>query len=567
MRPIVPGNEPGLVELQKATNGKASPRWGTAYLPILIAALSVVVATLFIVHTYSVFSQTFDEGEHLAAGMEWLDTGSYSYDPLNPPLSRVAVALGPYLAGARSQGNPNVWNEGNAILAYQGHYQRTLTLARLGILPFFWLACFVLWRFMVRYYGPWPAASAVVFFAFCPPVLANASVATTDLAFTAMFFCAFLCFWNFLQAPKLSSAVLAGLTVGLALLCKLSGLSYLAIAGAALYIYCLIQKRPAPSWKYLGVASLTLVLVIWAGYRFSVGPILHEGQVRAVEAAELSKLPPAVAKVFFFRWVPAPEFFKGLAEAFGLSAKKRIGYLFGQTYFGGRWYFFPVAIAVKTPIALLLLAIIGAARAIIRPRLLAVAVPLIGIAGPLFVAMVSPVNLGLRHILVIYPFLAMLAALGFFKLWQINGGRERMFAGRGVAVILVLWSIVTCVRAAPDFIPYFNEFAEPYASTILIDSDFDWGQDLKQLAAVLQQQHIDSFWVAYEGSADLKRPDLGLPAWQPLLPNQKPSGWIAISEFNIKTEPGDFGWLEKYKPQRIVGKTIRLYHFDVPPAD
>ncbi len=283
---------------------------------MLIAVLSVVVATLFIVHTYSVFSQTFDEGEHLAAGMEWLDTGSYSYDPLNPPLSRVAVALGPYLAGARSQGNSNVWNEGNAILAYQGHYQRTLTLARLGILPFFWLTCFVLWRFMVRYYGCWPAALAVVFFAFCPPVLANASVATTDLAFTAMFFCAFLCFWNFLQAPKLSSAVLAGLTVGLALLCKLSGLSYLAIAGAALYIYCLVQKRPAPSWKYLGVASLTLVLVIWAGYRFSVGPILHEGQVRAVEAAELSKLPPPVAKLFFFRWVPAPEFFKGLAEAF-----------------------------------------------------------------------------------------------------------------------------------------------------------------------------------------------------------------------------------------------------------
>jgi hypothetical protein len=179
----------------------------------------------------------------------------------------------------------------------------------------------------------------------------------------------------------------------------------------------------------------------------------------------------------------------------------------------------------------------------------------------------SPVNLGLRHILVIYPFLAMLAAVGFFWLWQMSGGRGKTVAGRSVAAALILWSIVTCVRAAPDFIPYFNELAVPYASSILIDSDFDWGQDLKRLAAVLQQQHVDSFWVAYEGSADLKRPDLGLPAWQPLLPNQKPSGWIAISEFNIKTAPEDFGWLEKYKPQRMGGKTIRLYHFDTAPAD
>ncbi|MGB8886851.1 MAG: phospholipid carrier-dependent glycosyltransferase [Candidatus Korobacteraceae bacterium] len=564
MRPLVPPREPGSVDWQKSATDRR--RWDVL-LPALIAVLSVFVATLLIVHTYSVFSQTFDEGEHVAAGMEWLDTGSYSYDPLNPPLARIAVALGPYLDGARSQGNPNVWNEANAILEYQGHYQRTLTLARLGILPFFWLACFVLWRFMVRYYGRWPAALAVVFFVFCPPVLANASVATTDLAFTAMFFWAFLCFWNFLQAPKLSSAILAGLTIGLALLAKLSGLSYLAVAGLALYVYALTKKQPAPSWKYFGVASLTLVLIIWAGYRFSVGPILHEGQVRSVEAAELSKLPPAVAKVFFFRWVPAPEFFKGLAEAFGLSTKKRIAYLFGQTYFGGRWYFFPVAIAVKTPIPFLLLAILGAARAFVRPRLPGVAVPLIGIAGPLFVAMVSPVNLGLRHILVIYPFLAMLAALGFFWLWQVSGSRRKTLAYQGAAAILVVWSIVTCFRAAPDFIPYFNELAAPYASSILIDSDFDWGQDLKRLSAVLQQQHVDSFWVAYEGSANLKRPSLGLPPWQPLQPNQKPSGWIAISEFNIRTRPEDFGWLGKYKPQRTVGKTIRLYHFNTAPAD
>lgn len=546
-------------------DGAAVPRQLTAYLPVVIAVASVLVATLLIVLTYSVFDQTYDEGEHLAAGMEWLDHGTYTYDPLNPPLARVAVALGPYLAGARSQGYPNVWNEGNAILEYQGHYERTLTLARLGILPFFWFASFVLWRFMKRYFARWPAALAVFLFAFCPPVLANASVATTDMAFTAMFFWAFVCFWNFLQDPKPSSAVLAGISVALALLCKLSGLTYLAVAGAGLYVYCLLRERRTPSWKYVGIVVAVLAFMIWAGYRFSVGPILQDGHLRPVEIEELGKLPDPVVKLFFVHGVPAPEFFKGMAEAFGLSQKKRPGYLFGQVYMGGRWDFFPVAIAVKTPIPFLLLAMIGVVRSRVRPRNPAAAVPLIGVAGPLFVAMMSPVNLGLRHILVIYPFLAMLGAWGLFWLWEASGGGAKMFACRSIAAILVVWSIVIPLRAAPDFIPYFNELAAPHASSILIDSDFDWGQDLKRLAAVARQEHVDSMWIAYEGSADLRRQ--GLPPWQPLLPNQKPSGWIAVSEYKIKAEPQDFGWLEQYKPVRMVGKTIRLYHFDVAPTN
>jgi hypothetical protein len=53
----------------------------------------------------------------------------------------VAVALGPYLAGSRSFGKPSFYNEGAAILYAAGHYDRNLAMARLGVLPFFWVAC------------------------------------------------------------------------------------------------------------------------------------------------------------------------------------------------------------------------------------------------------------------------------------------------------------------------------------------------------------------------------------------------------------------------------------------
>jgi hypothetical protein len=46
-------------------------------------------------------SHTWDEPEHLAAGLELLDRGRYDYDTQHPPIARVLVALGPYLAGAR----------------------------------------------------------------------------------------------------------------------------------------------------------------------------------------------------------------------------------------------------------------------------------------------------------------------------------------------------------------------------------------------------------------------------------------------------------------------------------
>ena len=47
--------------------------------------------------------------------MEWLQYGTYTFEPLHPPLARVAVALGPYLAGLRLKDHGNLWTEGNEL--------------------------------------------------------------------------------------------------------------------------------------------------------------------------------------------------------------------------------------------------------------------------------------------------------------------------------------------------------------------------------------------------------------------------------------------------------------------
>src|SRR6202051_1823270 len=92
----------------------------------------LALGTLPIIGTYPVFSHTTDEPAHIAAGMELLDRGSFTYERQHPPLARLAVAFGPYLLGARSHGASYIIDEGLAILYTSGDYQQTLGAARLG---------------------------------------------------------------------------------------------------------------------------------------------------------------------------------------------------------------------------------------------------------------------------------------------------------------------------------------------------------------------------------------------------------------------------------------------------
>src|SRR3954466_10154195 len=61
-----------------------------------IAFAAVLLASIRIVATYTVFNHTMDEPAHIGAGMEWLDKGTYTWERQHPPLARVASALGPY---------------------------------------------------------------------------------------------------------------------------------------------------------------------------------------------------------------------------------------------------------------------------------------------------------------------------------------------------------------------------------------------------------------------------------------------------------------------------------------
>src|SRR3984893_10872068 len=109
-----------------------------------------VLGTLPIIGTYTVFSHTTDEPAHIAAGMELLDRGAFTYEQQHPPLARLAAAIGPYLFGARSQGAGYIIDEGLAILYSSGDYLQTLRAAWLGVLPFFIVLVGITWTWAHR---------------------------------------------------------------------------------------------------------------------------------------------------------------------------------------------------------------------------------------------------------------------------------------------------------------------------------------------------------------------------------------------------------------------------------
>jgi hypothetical protein len=160
-------------------------------------------------------------------------------------------------------------------------------------------------------------------------------------------------------------------------------------------------------------------------------------------------------------------------------------------------------------------------------------------------ALTSRINIGIRHVLPLYPVLAIIAAYAAVTLWK---------KSRAATVVLLGWFFVAGIVAHPDYLPYFNELAR-HPEEIATDSNLDWGQDLLRLEQVVRRERIPHLYLSYFGSADWRRH--GIPA-EDLPRDRRVRGWVAVSEMQLKFG-GGFPWLEEHEPVMRVGKSIRLY--------
>ena len=535
----------------------------------------IAIAVARIAATYAVFNGTYDEPIHIACGMEWLQWGTYTCEPQHPPLARVAVALGPFLKGLRlgarlsapDQRPRSLTEEGNAILYSEDHYWSHLTWARLGTLPFLVLLCVVTFLWARRWFcqGFSEAAGfwAVLLLVCTSPILGHAGLATNDVACAAGAAFALYQFLRWLEEPRTSRCLWWGFATAFAILCKFSNIPFLLTCYAVGFMVTIrgdFRRRSAQ----IGLAACVVFALSWATYRFTlIPPVVFYGQHHPVIDGMLSTRPllHTVWNSVMTTSLPLSEATMGVLDVFVHNTVGHDSYLLGQWSQSGWWYFFPVVLAVKSPIGLLALAICGWWFVLRRWRetdwkqswqqVLTVVFPL----TILLVCMLARIDLGVRHILPIYPLLAIAGGQAVTDLFR----RSRYAAV--VTVLLVAWVIGDSVRAHPDYLAHFNEFAGSHPERILCESDLDWGQDLHRLSQRLKERGIQEVSIAYFGTALLEK--AGLPHYASLSSTQPSRGYIAASLHDLNLDfkkDGSFAWLKSYTPVERIGKSIDLFY-------
>jgi len=486
-------------------------------------------------------SATYDEGVHLTAGYRYWKTRKFNLNMEHPPFQKLLSAAPLLAAGPPLPADPK-------LLVDQTEYARTFLyegpmdagrMLLMGRAPTMVLSLFLLvavaWAGR-RFFGAPAALAAVWLCALDPNLIAHGRYVTNDLASTLFYFLTVVLWISYLEAPSWPKAIGTGAALGLALATKFS---MLLLPLVLLVILAFRWRTAVRSLAGLAVVCIVGLTVMLATY----GP----ESWRTIRGRTIDASPETIAGVKF----PPHNYVTGLRTLMDHNREGHPSYLLGEKGEQGWWYYFPVVFAVKSPTALLILVALSVwrFRSFRALALLAAALIYFG------VTMTSHINLGVRHLLPIYPFLYLLGASVLWPRW------------RAAVLALILLQAGETLAVYPDYLGYFNIPAGgPKAGPkYLLDSNIDWGQDLKKLKVYMDRNHTSKVCLEYFGTA--------MPKYYGIEQEYLPRTWDkdelerldclgAISVTLLKDlyiKPGSFEWLRQRSPIGVVGSSIYLY--------
>jgi hypothetical protein len=530
-------------------------------------------------------SQTFDEAAHVAAGYCYIAKGDFRLNVEHPPLSKELAGLAVYFRyHLPFDPKPELWEKADEWMIGRDFLYRSSVsgeeILRVARLPNLFLGAVLVgligwWSY--RLWGAWPAILAAGLAAFDPNLIAHAGLVTTDLPITFFIFLTVYLLWEFQIRPTSVRLVAVGIACGLTLATKFTGLLVLIIIGLLFLLQIYSQGKAEERSDF----SARL-------------PGLLPPFRRIVLIALL------VVPVFYFIY-GFPAWAQGIRYQLGRSESGDPHFYFlGELTTRGSLAYLPVAFLIKTPVGTLLmlassLLLWGVAcfrgprsSGLVRPPVDGAAnawhpicdrrTALFLLVPPVvyFVAMAATrVNLGLRYILPVYPFLfvwaARAGAIGFTHTLTSTVARLGTIAALGLTAVFSL-------MIAPHQLAYFNELVggPDQGHRYLSDSNLDWGQDLKGLKTFMDREGIPVIYLSYFGTAPPS--DWGiryqyLPGWveniqDPDLKERVPESsrqFLAISIVNLQgiyfgNQSNRYQWLQEYrKPLTTIGHSIYVY--------
>lgn len=510
---------------------------------LVAAALLIAFFLARLLHVADSTSLTVDEPHYIGTALYLWETGDYHFARSlrqHPPLAYHLAGL-PLLAFSWSD-LPAEPYLGPELLRRDEPGPRWVRLA--SRLPFAllggWgaLLCFLWARELAGDRAGW---IALWLYSFSPLVLAHSALAHSDLPVSIFFLQTLYAFWRHCRRPSPARLLVVGLSLGLTLASKLSGV-LLPVALLPLWILEARRRGPGRVAAELVGVGLLAAGVLWAAYGGSLA--LAEGSAAGGR--------------------PLPGYLQAFLWDVEANRQGRQIYFFGSLV-DPPWYVLPVAFLLKVPLATLVLVVSALALALRRPAAAALGWWLpIGVYL-LAACLLLEVPLGLRYLLPIFPplFVGVGAQLG-----GLRGRLPRAAIGAALALLAV-----GSLRVHPHYLAHFNLLAggPDGGARYLLDSNLDWGQGLPALARSLQEAEPAPTWIAYFGPEPPRR--YGIRA-RPLPGCRPVSGRVAIS-LNVLHglyRPGGFGsppegcyaWLRELRPSARPSHSIHVY--DVPPA-
>jgi Dolichyl-phosphate-mannose-protein mannosyltransferase len=518
----------------------------------VVAAAAILILTMAGIEIAGAIrdSQTNDEGAHLVSGYcEWT-LHDFRLDPAYPPFAKLLQSFPLLFLRAHYTPPPVDWARADEFglgrdflyhdfLYHNGAPWRPMLLSARMVT----VACTVALAILVfvwgrARYGAAAALMALALLALDPGVLAHGHFATSDVPVTLFLFAAWVAWDAWLRRPATATLLAAGVLAALAVMAKYSALIVVAIFPVA---WLLARPRPRiPLWPALTCLVAAPALVILSMYGFDTRSAAQDPILAGRVHGWFANIP-----------LPAYYFWRGFQLLYRFGHGGHISYFLGNIQFHATPLYFPVGFFVKMPVATLAVcawaAVLALSQRVPIDRGLA---SLLAAAALIFaMGIVSPLDIGFRHVMPMFPFLFIFCA----AVITAKAGRFRGIAAGALMALLAIESLAY----TPDFLPFFNFAAGgPKAGhRYLLDSNVDWGQDLNRLADWVTANHPRSVCLSYFGTADPKAYGI-----DPVLIDRDPetSGAncdvAAISQEIMYGAPGDrFRLLRMRQPDAMAG--------------
>jgi hypothetical protein len=574
---------------------------------LLVSAVTVFLAIIFLqlALVASMNSSTWDEPDHIYSAYMQAMHGDFGLNPEHPPLIKFLGALPllnmqlktPPLEGRVYRLEEAV---GGRDFLFGNDANTILFRVRLATAVITILLALLVFLAVQEMFGSGAGLIALALIAFDPTLLAHSALMTTDAGGACFIFASIYAFYLYAKSPTKIRLLLVGLAAGLALASKHSsvllfpmlfslGLTEVLWPGAPAKgeAPTALSKRSVHFATALIVIVLISVTVLWASYGFRFAARVDGLALNPTMQAQLARVPShfeaevlgAIAK---FHLLPE-SYIYGFAHVL-IQSRAFTSFLLGTIYPHPVWFYFPVAMVIKSTLTFLILFgvtiwVIATGRLNKRREILYMAVPA---AIYMAFAMAGGMNIGVRHVLPIYIFLSVLIAGASWKL--IEGNRRWLY----VVIVLLVFQAVSVVRCFPAYMSYANEAAGGPAGVheLLSDSSSDWGQQMKAVKSYTDAHGIKNCWFAYFGQGVMDYSYYGIPC-KPLItadslyfdgPHDLPpsiDGPVFMSACvlsGFEFGPGALNPYEKFKqlkPEAIIDYGVFVYdgHFDIPLAD